>query len=294
MKKAKTVPIRINILAYNEANFIQSCLHSVQAALREAQHISAEVNVICNGCTDNTFMLASELCSKYTDWQVIDIEFGDKANAWNTAIEHGIAKGNKLTIFLDGDCLMGTKTIQGFIDAYQQNKFSYILAGIPKTKGRTTRNIISRTLKGEALSGNLYALTPNFLNEITHRGFRLPIGLIGDDSLLAWVASHNFMLSNGFSYGFLIGCADAQFTYHRLAPNSFNNIYLYIRRLMRYSLRHLQQHAIREYLNEFDLFELLPTNVNALYDKITVKHLRISWIYSIFDMITYVKIRKIA
>lgn len=294
MNSAQSVAVNINILAYNEADFIESCLQSVLDAVNATANISAEVRVICNGCRDNTLMLADAFCAAHDRWQAVEVELGDKANAWNVAIEQSLQQGNKLTLFLDGDCLMGSDAIQSFIKAERQHPYSYILAGVPSTKGRSTRSIIFRTLRGEALSGNLYALTPAFLDQIAARNFRLPTGLIGDDSLLAWTASHDFALSNGFSYGYLIGCIDAKFRYHRLTPTSLNNLYLYLRRLMRYSLRHLQQHAIREHLNQYDRFETLPSRIDALYDKVALRHLRISWLYSLFDMINFIKIRKTA
>ncbi len=285
-----TNQIRLNVLAYNEADFIESCLGSIEKSLAQLGGISAEVNVICNGCSDNTYQVAERYCQDKTGWHTYEVTLGDKANAWNFAIDLG--EGDSLiTAFIDGDCTITPESIGSIIKSYEEHPDCYILAGIPKTKGRTTSNTRSVTLKGEALSGNFYALTPLFLDKVYALNFRLPVGLIGDDSLLAWVASHNFKLSNGFSYGFMRGCEGAEFYYHRLTPTSLKNIYQYIRRLHRYSLRHLQQSAIREHLIRHDSFESLPKNVDNIYGDVKLDHLRLKSTSSVFDMINYLKIK---
>ena len=140
------------------------------------------------------------------------------------------------------------------------------------------------SVAGKALSGNLFALSECFIKTVREKNFKLPVGLIGDDSLLAWVSSHNFKLSHGETAGFLIGVENAQFEYHRLTPTSWSNVKLYYRRLTRYSLRHLQQKCIRSFLDEHDNFEMLPENITELYCLHKPEHLRTnSFINKYFD-----------
>jgi hypothetical protein len=120
----------------------------------------------------------------------------------------------------------------------------------------------------------LFALSAKFITIVKAKRFKLPVGLIGDDSLLAWVSSHDFSLSHGVIPGFLVGVANAKFEYHRLAPTSWSNIKLYYRRLTRYSLRHLQQNCIRNFLDEHDNFEKLPEQIETLYPRIEIKFIR--------------------
>lgn len=45
-----TLQIRVNIVAYNEALFIEECLNSIKLALECASHSDAVVSIIANGC----------------------------------------------------------------------------------------------------------------------------------------------------------------------------------------------------------------------------------------------------
>lgn len=285
-----TPDIRVNVLAYNEEHFIENCLDSIHEAVSNQTKIDAEVNIICNGCHDTTYQISEKYCQKKNGWNVFDVKLGDKANAWNFAIEHGNSEP-VLTAFIDGDCTITPESIGCLLNSYKEKPDCYIIAGIPKTKGRTTHTIVHNTLNGEALSGAFYALTPRFLRKVYDMKFRLPVGLIGDDSLLAWVASHDFKLSTGFTNGHMVGCEGMEFNYHRLTPTSLKNIYKYVRRLHRYSLRHLQQSAIREHLEYYDSFESLPDNIQNIYGNVKFDHLRLRTTNSAFDMINYLKIR---
>lgn len=285
-----TPRIRVNVLAYNEEDFIERCLDSINKALSSHKNLEAEVNIICNGCQDKTYHVSEQYCLNKNGWNVFDVKFGDKANAWNVAIEQG-NKEPILTVFVDGDCTISPDSIVSLLNSYNEQPDCYIIAGIPKTKGRTTETTISKTMEGEALSGNFYALTPSFLSKVYQLNFRLPVGLIGDDSLLAWVASHDFKLSTGFTRGYMRGCEGMEFSYHRLTPNNLKNILQYVRRLDRYSLRHLQQSAIREHLERYDSFESLPNNIQNIYGNVKLDHLRLKSTYSAFDMINYFKIK---
>ncbi len=279
--------VRVNIVAYNEALFIEECLNSIKLALELASHSDAIVSVIANGCTDNTYGIAKKYCENLENWAVYELKLGDKSNAWNYAITLDDASDKSFTVFVDGDCTIAHQSISALLDTFASSPNAYIIAGVPGTRGNTTETTIKQTLEGSALSGNFYALTPRFLNKVANEQFLLPVGLIGDDSLLAWVSSHDFKLSNGVVNGYLVGSRDAYFFYHRLTPNSFHNIRLYIRRIHRYSLRHLQQSCIREYLNKVDNFGVLPKNINQTYHEKKLKHIRLTNIYVFFDVINY-------
>lgn len=285
--------VSINVLAHNEEQYLEPCLDSIEHELAQHAKLKAKVRVIANGCQDQTYKIAKDYCSPRKHWYAYQLALGDKANAWNYALAK-VAAAESLSIFIDGDCTMVAGSLSGFLQSASANPNAYVLAACPLTQGRDSPQTVRNTLNGEALSGNLYALTSLFLQKIHQTQFRLPIGLIGDDSLLAWVASHNFHLTNGVSKGRLVGVPQAQFSYHRLSPRRLNDIYLYWRRLMRYSLRHLQQNAIREHLTEYDDFASLPAHIDELYAKVQLKHLRLRSRSSLFDLINYLKIKKSA
>jgi glycosyltransferase involved in cell wall biosynthesis len=267
------VDVQICVIAHNEQEHIIGCLKSIEQALEYAQIQHYTVHIINNGSTDDTQLLAEQFCDNKVQWFAHNIVLGDKANAWNLGL-YQYATNNVLTIYIDGDCRMTKESIEAFRVAQQNNPEAYILAAIPLTRGNTTQATITKTLQGNALSGNLFALTPLFIQKTRQLHFKLPIGLIGDDSLLAWVSSHDFKLSNGIVTGKLIGVADAKFEYHRLTPTSISNLKLYWRRLHRYSLRHLQQCCIRSFLDEHDEFAQLPEHISMLYPRVKASFIR--------------------
>ena len=268
-----TVPVQICVIAHNEEAHILGCLQGIRAALENAQDVISEVHIINNGSTDATQSIAEQYVSSMENWFAHEVLKGDKANAWNLGL-YEFALNDVLTIYIDGDCKITPDTVNAFVQACKEKPEAYIYAGIPKTKGRTTEDTIRKTLAGNALSGNLFALSPRFVSRVRELNFKLPVGLIGDDSLLAWVSTHDFKLSNGRLDGLLVGVASAEFFYHRLSPTSISNIRLYIRRLQRYSLRHLQQCCIRQFLEKYDEFALLPNKATQLYDYLSPKFIR--------------------
>lgn len=282
--------IRVNVVAHNEAGFIEQCLDSIKIALEYASQQNAEVSIITNGCSDSTYDIAKTYSEKLNNWNTYNLELGDKANAWNYAIKL-VDNSQPFSIFVDGDCSISAQAIKALLQTYNENPNSYIIAGIPGTRGNTTEDTIQKTLNGNALSGNFYAATPNFIKKIKDNKFLLPVGLIGDDSLLAWVSSHDFKLSNGVIPGFLVGSKEAEFYYHRLTPDSLQNIKLYIRRIHRYSLRHLQQSCIREFLDIHNNFNKIPKETSELYHYIKIKHIRMKSIYSLFDLYNYIRLK---
>lgn len=288
----KDQPIRVNIVAYNEELFIEKCLDSIKISLAYASQENAIVSIIVNGSSDKTFDIANSYCSNLSGWSAHEVKIGDKANAWNYGVQLVEADEHPFTVYVDGDCTISQQAISALIETYTSQPNSYIIAAVPGTKGNSTEEAVKRIVAGKALSGNFYALTPTFLKKVANEQFLLPIGLIGDDSLLAWVSSHDFKQSNGDTPGFLVGSKDATFYYYRLVPNSISNIKLYIRRIYRYSLRHLQQSCIRELVNETDQFSRLPRDIHDIYKYQKIEHIRTNSIYGLFDVINYLSMKK--
>ena len=289
-----TTQIQICVVAHNEEQHIKGCLQSIEQALAKTSNVSASVDIINNGSKDNTQSIAEEFCLERAGWSAHNVTLGDKANAWNLGV-YKYATKDLLTIYIDGDCRITPDTFNAFIQAHHTYPNAYIYAGIPATLGRTTAYTIKNTLAGNALSGNLFALSACFISKIRSLDFHLPVGLIGDDSLLAWVSTQDFKLSNTRNSELMKGVKGAQFLYHRLAPTSIANIRLYIRRLQRYSLRHIQQCCIRQFLEQNDNFEKLPKQIEPLYKYLSSEFVRNnSMVNKYFDKKAFTQARVIA
>lgn len=271
-----TRSIEVCVVAHNEAQFIETCLGSIEIALSKLPaDYQVNVHIVNNGSTDNSDLIIDAFCAKRSHFDAVHIALGDKSNAWNVAIYERVLSEESLVVFIDGDCTINEGSIEAMVLASDINASAYLLAAVPEPIGRHSENTIKETMAGRALSGNFYGITPLFHGKIKSCDFHLPVGLIGDDSLLAWVASHDFALSNGVQKGKLVGVKQARFGYHRLIPNSLSNIRMYWRRLQRYSLRHLQQCCIKQFLlHEDDKFAALPREISALYRYHLPEHIR--------------------
>ena len=288
--------VEICVVAHNEADFIETCLASIENAISKLPaNIPSLVHVVNNGSNDNSDAIIDRFCRARSNFDAVHITLGDKSNAWNIAMYERVSCDDSLIVFVDGDCTVNTDSLLALTNAANLHSESYILAAIPEPLGRYSATITKNTLEGKALSGNFYAITPFFNSRIKSSNFTLPVGLIGDDSLLAWVAQCDFKLSNGIKENLLIGVEGARFGYHRLIPNSFKNIKMYWRRLQRYSLRHLQQCCIRAYLTlENDDFSSLPSNIKELYRYHNREHIRTdSKLNNFLDMRTSKKIKNV-
>lgn len=281
--ESKLDRIDICVIAHNEELHIANCLSNLQLAITLLPELEVSVFIINNGSTDRSDEIIDAFCRDKSNWMAMHTPIGDKANAFNIGLYKCINYSDSLVIFLDGDCSVVPSSLLEILNSYQAHPDTHLLAGAPRLIGNTSLDTYHKTLKGEALSGALYALTPAFHRAVKAKGFKLPQGLIGDDSLLAWVASHDFRLSNGVIDGKIVGVPGAIFDYHRLVPNSWRNIKLYIRRLKRYSLRHLQQKCIRCYLDQHDSFEHLPQRIEEIYQLYDPAFKRNSFVERLFD-----------
>ena len=103
--------LSIIIPALNEANRLPQTLEQVFAFLRN-ENYSAEVIVVENGSSDNTYTLAQNLTSKYPDLRVFHNELAGKGKA----VKRGMLEAHgKYRIFCDADFSMPVTEIPRFI-----------------------------------------------------------------------------------------------------------------------------------------------------------------------------------
>ncbi len=283
--------INIFVFAHNEQNHILTCLNSIKEALRET-NVQAEGFILVNGSTDNTLKLAEQFSANNSHWQTVNIIVGDKSNAWNVAV-HECMNNVGLGFFIDGDCTIENTSLLRMLDVHDDNQDYYAFAAIPKTKGRDFEFITQNTISKEGLSGNFYALSPLFLQQIVKEKFSLPVGLIGDDSVLSWVCKTGISPHYSLSSSSILPVHNAYYKYNRLVPNSLRNIKKYLTRLKRYSIRHMQQECIREYLGPERNFTKLPKQIEDVYPFLDKRFIRYNHpINTLFDAWAFYHLNK--
>ena len=258
----------IAVFAHNEARKIIACLESVK------ENISAEDEcfVLNNGSKDNTKELVADFAKENPFCKLVDIAIGDKANAWNVFVHELDIKAN-LFCFVDGDC----EVLPGSLDALQRcidrHPAANVAAAIPARSA--SPRIRREMLRNGGLAGNFYALPGRFVTRIRESGFRLPTGLIGDDSLVGALAYWDLDPRGTWDTRRLAVCEEAEYTYTRLSYFSLHDIRLYYRRKTRYSLRHFQTEMMKSPLKQLGLAGI-PRNVTDLY-RAAAPEVRLAW-----------------
>ena len=275
----------IAIFAHNEAKNIISCLISVKKAIR----VGDECYVLNNGSSDDTGYLVDLFSKENSFCKLITIEIGDKANAWNVFC-HELNITSSLYIFLDGDCTVSPNSFDALESSIIKNPSANAAAGLPDK--HISRKNREEMIRNRGLAGNLYALSPDFMQRIRNYNMRLPLGLIGDDSLVGALASWNLDPKTSWDATKVVSCEDANFSYKRLSLFSIEDIRLYWRRKIRYSLRHYQIMLMKAPLKSQGL-KAIPQNIEDIYID-SASQLKLAWrgLDTWFDYLAFRIIRK--
>lgn len=129
-------------------------------------------------------LLAAEGEGLTCETRVWSIPLGGKAHAWNHYV-HLVWPGAKLAFFVDGYVKVASNSLQVLANGISSSG-AIAGTGVPSS-GRTAGQLKSRMLNEGGLHGNLFALTRNAMSVLRSKGFRLPLGLYGFDTVLGAV-----------------------------------------------------------------------------------------------------------
>lgn len=258
----------IAVFAHNEARKIIACLESVKKNITQGDRCI----VLNNGSTDETHTLVEAFAKDNDFCSLVEIAIGDKANAWNVFI-HQVNLQADVFCFLDGDCEMLPGSLDALERCMRDHPTANAIAAIPADNtGEVFRGAM---LEEGGLAGNLYALPNHFVTRIRAANMRLPLGLIGDDSLIGTLAYWDLNPKQGWDLTKIKLCENARFFYSPLSYFSFHDVWLYYRRKIRYSLRRIQTNLMYKPLKGQGL-AAIPPNVDTLYAD-HAAGLRLTW-----------------
>jgi len=280
----------IAVFAHNESHKIINCLEALRLSPLLPETICY---VIANGCTDNTAKLTIEYAQTAPWVKVVDLEPGDKANAWNYFVHEMTIEAN-IYFFMDGDCQIDSGALQYLKEHLLANPHINAVSGVPSSSNLSSGAFRSGIISKGGLAGNLYALSQDFVVRLRKQDIRLPYGLIGDDSLIGALALWNLDPSKEWNRNLVQVVPSATFKYESILRASLRNPLFYIRRLKRYSLRHFQNQLIRTRI-KYQGLNALPRHINDLYHVAKKEELvpRQSLNYYYFDCWAIRQIRKI-
>ncbi|MEL7489838.1 MAG: glycosyltransferase [Pseudomonadota bacterium] len=247
------------IFAHNEALLLPDCLNALDAAADGGDYVA---HVIENGSHDDTAQVARAYASADKRIHVHELPVGDKANAWNDYV-HRIAGEAEAHIFIDGDVRPMPRAFRGLAGALQENDEAYGAAALPAT-GRSRQAWAERLFDEHYISGNLYALSGDAINQFRTRPFHFPFGAVGEDGLLTYVLLTDLEGGTDDTHKNRIAVAtDAFFEFDslRLSPHDLK---IYWNRLRRYSRRYIQNAIMYPMLKERGL-AALPDKIDTIF-----------------------------
>jgi glycosyltransferase involved in cell wall biosynthesis len=223
----------IIVLAHNEERRIASCLASLP--LDEA---GVAVHVAINGTTDRT----AEIARSFAEVTVHDWPEGGKSRSWNRIMLDTPGLAGETFVFVDGDAVILPGSVAALVQALRINPAANAAAGLPGN-GRKAAAYRAETIASHGMFGDLYALSGDFVRRLRASGVRLPIDLIGDDSLIGALAKTNLSNEDDWQDARIVPCLDAEFLCEPtgFGPASLRNQY---RRMINYSVRHFQNRII--------------------------------------------------
>ncbi|WP_027707426.1 glycosyltransferase [Zooshikella ganghwensis] len=288
--------LAIAVFAYNESARITACLESIRVSIINSPcnalpEDSFQCFVLANGCSDNTAQVVAEYQKQYSWVNLVDIKEGDKSNAWNVFV-HDVAAEAETYIFMDGDCEVVGDSLYQLYQYQKMHPNKNALAAIPMDIGRGTKQQIITMVTRGGLAGNLYALPHQFIKRVRTENIKLPIGTIGEDSLVGALACFDLDVTKGWDRTRIGVCEQARFTYEPMGWLSWREWKVYYRRKQRYSIRHWQNKMIKAILTTKGP-HYLPGDVKDMYQHY-LQEIKLSWrgLDTYFDMLAWRQINK--
>jgi glycosyltransferase involved in cell wall biosynthesis len=240
MKSGTVTTVPVGIFAHREERRIAACLASLPLDDdRFAFH------VLVNGSDDRTADIARGVTAGHANVTVHDLHPGGKSRTWNRFVRDLVPGSHDAWIFLDGDAEILPGSLPALLAALAENPNANAAAGMPRNgrRAETYRQML-RTQGG--LFGDLYALSGSLVDAIRARALWLPEDLIGDDGLLAAFAATDLGTDADWDSRRILACETAGFLCEPIRLASPASWRLQYRRMLSYSVRHLQNRIISD------------------------------------------------
>lgn len=253
--------------AYNEADSIADAISSI---IKNSDDRLTKVTVIANGCTDDTAKIAEEalkICP--APYSVINLEIGDKCNAWVKYIYNYLPTAD-VHFFVDSDVTFTDKAFPILFDHLINSSGKNAVTGLPQT-GRNLLSHIELATQHSCLFGNLYGLTNEFIRRLVEKNIRLPVGLSWIDAQITKLVNDNLEYKKDDYQHRVTFVEGVGYEFESLKLWSPHDIKLYVNRICRYKTGQLQE----PYLDALPFTEW-PETMDSINQEILRKGVKFS------------------
>jgi hypothetical protein len=255
----------VAVFAHNEGRRICDALESIETS---ALGFEVDTAVLANGYTDTTRDAVRNFAKHRMHIRLIEIGLADKANAWNVYIHEALTPdrctATRAHVFVDGDIRVGKGAIPALAAALEEVPSANAAGGM-LTTGRDREKWRTRMVAGGTLAGGLYALRGRFVDRIREQDIRLPIGFIGEDWLVSFLAGTNLGVDRSSDQApLIVFSTGAGFAFKSLDPFVPRDYATYFQRLWRYALREVQFEMLMNLLSREPL-HAMPSDLDELY-----------------------------
>lgn len=185
----------VNILAHNEEKTITECINSIlNQGLNSNDDL--QVNIISNGCSDNTETIVKKISSRDERISLFSIIEGGKVNALRTFLQSAgyanFKNSNEIVFFMDADVqLNDPNTLMRLAEKLLSDEALYAISAscIPESVYNKKRDFVSclfrvqadlhRKFQPNILRGMLYCIRTDVLQRVS-----FPDNLLADDICL--------------------------------------------------------------------------------------------------------------
>jgi glycosyltransferase involved in cell wall biosynthesis len=275
----EAAPICIAVLAHQEEARIATCMNSLP--LGDA---GAVIHVIVNGSTDRTAVIARDIAKFHANVTVHEFAEGGKSRSWNRFMFETLSDFHPVHIFVDGDAEVAAGSIAALASAFESEPGANAVSALP-LNGRKAVYYQAAMLRENGLFGDLYALRGEFLARMKAASIRLPDDLVGDDGLLAAMAKTDLLNEDNWDDSRVVICESAGFLCEPVRLVDPKSWRLQYRRMINYSVRHLQNRMISKVMRS-EGPKMLPKQMVELYpSELAECHARASFPEFWFDRI---------
>jgi glycosyltransferase involved in cell wall biosynthesis len=244
------------MFAYNEARHIEK---SVRSVLSNVDKRLKSFIVIANGCTDATVDILRNIKQQleFTKLEIVDIEIGDKCNAWNEYVHH-LHTDSAVHFFTDADVEFTYMAFPKMFDTLLEQTSAQAIAGMPFS-GRNKRFYRELIINRSCLFGNCYGVKLDFLKLACQRKFKLPKGLSWIDSAITKAINGDLLYQNKNFPNRVTYNETSGYKFRSLNPLRIHDVKLYLSRIARYNVGKLQE----KYLEQLN-YQQWPDDLNEI------------------------------